>query len=80
MNADNKSARDWLLTSSRRSFYDVLKEAKITPRQQEIAELRFVGGLLNYQIAMKLNVSVKTVEKELQSAYKAVNRILDKLI
>ncbi len=80
MNADNKSARDWLLASSRRSFYDVLKEAKITPRQQEIAELRFVEGLLNYQIAMKLNVSVKTVEKELQSAYKAVNRILDKLI
>lgn len=80
MNADNKSARDWLLTSSRRSFYDVLKEAKITPRQQEIAELRFVEGLLNYQIAMKLNVSVKTVEKELQNAYKAVNRILDKLI
>ena len=80
MNADTKNARDWLLASSRRSFYDVLQEAKITPRQQEIAELRFVKGLLNYQIAMKLNISVKTVEKELQSAYKAVNRILDKLI
>lgn len=80
MNINNKNARDWLVQSSRRSFYSVLQEAKITPRQMEIAELRFVKGLMNYQIAMQLNISTKTVEKEIATAYQAVNRILDKML
>ena len=80
MNINNKNARDWLVQSSRRSFYSVLQEAKITPRQMEIAELRFVKGLMNYQIAMQLNISTKTVEKEIATAYVAVNRILDKML
>lgn len=80
MNINNKNACDWLVQSSRRSFYSVLQEAKITPRQMEIAELRFVKGLMNYQIAMQLNISTKTVEKEIATAYQAVNRILDKML
>lgn len=80
MNINNKNARDWLVQSSRRSFYSVLQEAKITPRQMEIAELRFVKGLMNYQIAMQLNISTKTVEKEITTAYQAVNRILDQML
>lgn len=80
MNTNNKSARDWLVQSSRRSFYSVLEEAKITPRQMQIAELRFVQGLMNYQIAMQLNLSTKTVEKEIAMAYKAVNRVLDQML
>lgn len=80
MNTNNKNARDWLVQSSRRSFYSVLQEAKITPRQMEIAELRFVKGLMNYQIAMQLNISTKTVEKEIATAYQAVNRILDQML
>lgn len=80
MNINNKNARDWLVQSSRRSFYSVLQEAKITPRQMEIAELRFVKGLMNYQIAMQLNISTKTVEKEIATASKAVNRILDQML
>lgn len=80
MNINNKNARDWLVQSSRRSFYSVLQEAKITPRQMEIAELRFVKGLMNYQIAMQLNISTKTVEKEIATAYQAVNRVLDQML
>lgn len=80
MNINNKNARDWLVQSSRRSFYSVLQEAKITPRQMQIAELRFVQGLMNYQIAMQLNLSTKTVEKEITMAYKAVNRVLDQML
>lgn len=49
-----KNTRDWLQTSTRRSFSAVLEEAKITPRQVEICELKFVKGLTNYQIAMQL--------------------------
>lgn len=80
MDITNKTARDWLIQSSRRSFYEVLHEAKITPRQMQIAEMRFVKGMLNYQIGMELNISTKTVEKEIQTAYRAVNRILDTMI
>ena len=46
----------------------------------QIAELRFVQGLMNYQIAMQLNLSTKTVEKEIAMAYKAVNRVLDQML
>lgn len=71
-----KNTRDWLQTSTRRSFSAVLEEAKITPRQVEICELKFVKGLTNYQIAMQLNVSVKTVDKELNTAYKQITNVL----
>lgn len=80
MNIMFKSARDWLIQSSRRSFYEVLNEAKITPRQMQIAEMRFVKGLMNFQIASELNISEKTVEKEISAAYKAVNRVLEKAL
>lgn len=76
MNIFFKNARDWLIQSPRRSFYEVIHEAKITPRQMQICEMRFVKGLTNYQIAMELNLSTKTVDKDISTAYKAVNRIL----
>lgn len=76
MNIMFKSARDWLIQSSRRSFYEIIHEAKITPRQMEIIEMRFVKGLMNYQIAMRLNISTPTVEREISAAYAAINRIL----
>lgn len=52
--------------SSRRSFYAVLQEAKITPRQMKICEMKFVDGKMNYQIAMELNISTKTVDREIR--------------
>ena len=57
----------------------VLEEAKITPRQIEICELRFVKGMTNYQIAAQLNISDKTVEKELNTAYKQISNVLASL-
>ena len=66
-----------LVTSfNARSFSAVLEEAKITPRQVEICELKFVKGMTNYQIAAELNVSVKTVDKELNTAYKQITNVL----
>lgn len=73
-----KSARIWMTESSRRSFYAVLQEAKITPRQMKICEMKFVDGKMNYQIAMELNISTKTVDREISTAYKAINRVLSK--
>lgn len=71
-----KSVRTWLTESSRRSFYAVLQEVKITPRQMQICEMKFVEGKMNYQIAMELNISTKTVDREISTAYKAINRVL----
>lgn len=76
MNSDLKNTREWLIQSSKSSFYDTLEESKMTPRQKQVAEMRFVSGLMNYQIAMKMHISVKTVESEIKTAYEAVTRIL----
>ena len=76
MNITLKNTRDWLLSSTRRSFSAVLNEAKITPRQLEICELKFSKGLTNYQIAMQMNLSVKTIDKELNTAYKLITNVL----
>lgn len=80
MNILCKNARDWLIQSSRRSFYEVLEEAKITPRQMQIAEMRYVKGMMNFQIAMELNISTKTVDKDINKAHKAVDRVLRKMV
>lgn len=76
MNILLKNTRDWVQASTRRSFSAVLEEAKITPRQVEICELKFVKGMTNYQIAAELNVSVETVDKELNTAYKQITNVL----
>ena len=76
MDKINKLSRDWLINSSRHSFYEVLEEAKISPRQKQICEMRFVKGMYNFQIAIELNVSVKTVERDIKMAYSAITRIL----
>ena len=46
-------ARDWLSQSTRKEFEAIISEAKLTPRQIEIIELKFIHDLKNYQIAMK---------------------------
>lgn len=76
MNILLKNTRDWLQASTRRSFSAVLEEAKITPRQVEICELKFIKGMTNYQIAAELNVSGETVDKELNTAYKRITNVL----
>lgn len=82
MNEMLRKTREWLNCSTRRSFSAVLHEAKITPRQMQICELKFVKGLTNYQIAAELNVSdktIETIEKELNRAYKSITNVLKSL-
>ena len=56
-------ARDWLSQSTRKEFEAIISEAKLTPRQIENIELKFIHDLKNYQIAMKIDTSVQTVER-----------------
>lgn len=76
MNELRKNTRDWLTASTLCSFTAVLENAKITPRQMEVCRMKFIQGLTNYQIAMQTNVSVKTVERDLRTAYNAINNVL----
>lgn len=69
-------ARDWLSRSTRKEFEAIIQEAKLTPRQMEIIELKFIHDLKNYQIAMRIDTSVQTVERDLQQAYNSVKRAL----
>lgn len=72
-----RKVRDWLQVCTKNEFYMALQEAKINPRQFVICEKRFVDGLLNYQIGMEMNISDKTVEREVARAYDALFRVLE---
>lgn len=67
-------ARDWLSRSTRKEFEAIIQEAKLTPRQMEIIELKFIHDLKNYQIAMRIDTSVQTVERDLRQAYNSVKK------
>ena len=66
-------ARDWLSQSTRKEFEAIISEAKLTPRQIEIIELKFIHDLKNYQIAMKIDTSVQTVERGLIANLKIID-------
>lgn len=66
-------ARDWLSQSTRKEFEAIISEAKLTPRQIEIIELKFIHDLKNYQIAMKIDTSVQTVERGLIASLKTID-------
>lgn len=77
MHTVTRTVKDWLIQSTRSSFDAVIREAKLSPRQVQVAEMRFIDRFMNYQIAMQLNVSTKTVESDLNFIYHAVDRVLN---
>lgn len=76
MKPNRMQARSWLEQALMTPFDAVIQEAKITPRQREIVRLRFVEGLLNYQISQRLNISPETVRDELAVAYDRITVVL----
>lgn len=60
-------ARDWLSRSTRKEFEAIIQEAKLTPRQMEIIELKFIHDLKNYQIAMRIDTCQCKRSKEICS-------------
>lgn len=58
-------ARDWLSRSTRKEFEAIIQEAKLTPRQMEIIELKFIHDLKNYQIAMRIDTRQCKRSKEI---------------
>lgn len=76
MDMQRKSTRDWLNAALQTPFENVINEANITSRQKEIIRLKFCDGMLNYQIAARLNVSPETVRDEIKKAYNKINKVL----
>lgn len=76
MKEKRKSVREWLTLSPKKPFNEVIDEAKLSPTQLKIAQLRFIEHKFNYQIAAELGISESTVDKEIAKAYEAINRVL----
>ena len=64
---------------TKNEFWEVINKVKLTPRQMEILELRFIDDLLVYEIGEKMGISRKTVERDLRDCYRKIKRILDRL-
>ena len=54
---------------TKKEFWEVINKVKLTPRQMEILELRFIDDLLVYEIGEKMGISRKTVERDLRDCY-----------
>ena len=63
---------------TKNEFWEVINKVKLTPRQMEILELRFIDDLLVYEIGEKMGISRKTVERDLRDCYRKIKRILEK--
>lgn len=73
-----KATRDALANSSRTEFYTWIKEAKLTPRQEGILEMRFVKDLTYIQIAFYFHLDVNTIKGDMKKAYDKLGRLLFK--
>lgn len=79
MDKERKRTRDWIIGSTLTDFNDVIKEAKITPEQEQYVRMKFEKHHSITMIAIILNVSEREVVREIQKAYNNINKVLDKI-
>lgn len=77
MEAKTKMAREQLKKCTLNHFERIIMQSKLTPRQQTIIRMKYIDNLLNYQIAMELNLSTATVDREIKEVHLAVGRLLN---
>lgn len=65
---------------TKEEFQEVIEKVKLTPRQLEILELRFIRYLLNYEIADRLGLSEKTVVRDLRKSYRMIHLVYKKIV
>ncbi len=73
-----KSTREFLSDSNRTEFYNVIKEAKLSPRQEGILEMKFIKDLTYIQIAFYFNVDVNTIKNDVKKAYDKLGKLVSK--
>jgi len=76
MKSRRHTARECLTNLSLRSFWNVVREAKITDEDQEVLDLRFVRGHSIVQISQELHMSVEKVNKIIRRCYDKIARLL----
>lgn len=70
-------ARNFLRDSTLTSFWDVVREAKISDYDQEILEAKFVKGKSVVEISIEYGYSVEKVKAVISSGYDKVYRALE---
>lgn len=76
MNESRRIAKDYLSTAPLTDFWQIVKEAKITPEKQKILDGRFVDGLSITQLAMRENCSEEKIKKIISESYDRVYKLL----
>lgn len=67
----------YLKSCPRSLFENLLYEAKLTPRQEEILRYRFLKNKKCYQIAMDMYLSEETVKDDIKKSYKNIQNVLN---
>lgn len=70
-----KAARELLNEMGRTDFYNTVREAKLTPRQEGILELKFIKDWSYVQIAFKFRVDVNVIKQDMQKAYDKIYKL-----
>lgn len=64
--------------SSKTEFFAMVEEAKLTPRQKEILEMRFIKDYTYVQIAFYFYLDVNTIKQDVKKAYDKIARLFVK--
>lgn len=71
-----KKVREMLIKSSRKDFYSIIYNAKLTPIQTKIVKMRFIDDLKIFQISQRLYLSEARIKRMLATSYDAIHRML----
>ena len=75
MNPECKAARKRLKESTRTEYETLVKEAKLTPTQEDILCRHILCGDSVCKISLDTSISERRVKQSLHRAYAAVSRI-----
>ena len=75
MNPECKAARQRLKDATRMEYKTLVKEAKLTPTQEDILRRHILYGDTICKISLDTSISERRVKLRLHQAYAAVSRI-----
>lgn len=71
--------KEWLKKKPLVAFDLLLKESKLTPREEAVIRLACEKDAYNYQIAQEINFSEETVKDDLRNAYIKISATVELL-
>lgn len=76
MYTNRRLARDYIRSTSRTDFWEIVNEAKISDDDKEILDARFVHGHSYVKISNDLHISVEKVKTTIETAYDKISRLI----